>query len=271
MTDSDHSERHSRCAECGEPVGDEWTSFKEDPADPNKVVQSVAVVGAGPVRPPQKERKRSVRNLAREDLGLVFHRSCAPRLQLPEGKREGIVKLLAEILVKNYERTIERWARIREPAAAATDIPRFRAQIATAEGRRVFTMGRAEWEQFKAYERRLVEIDIERAPAGGIEEGASMIAGLAGDRVHAERIEIWPYSATDDPTPSEIQHYFIVDNLTPRRIDVPRFAERAAISDSATLRKYLRAHVFIVNTQRDQGRRVAKSRAVERLVFMSMK
>lgn len=268
----DRSARQSHCAECGEQVGDEWVSFKEDPADPNTVVQCLGLVGTGPVAPPDRERKRTVRNLRHEDLGLVFHRRCAPRLELPESAQDGVARLLADILVKDYERTVERWAGIRELAAADGDLPRCRAHIASAEGRRVFTMGRTEWERLKAHERRLIEIDIERTPAAGVEEAASVIACLAAERsVHTERIEVWPYSATDDPTPSSVQDYLVIQNLTPRRIDVPKFAERASTRDSPMLRKYLREHVFIVKDRRDEGRREAKARALERMVFVTVK
>lgn len=272
MTDPENrSEPHRRCAECGEPVGDDWTSFKEDPSDPNVVSQSIGFVAARRVAPPERERKRTIRDLRREDLGLVFHCSCAPRLPFPEAAQEGIMNLLADILAKDYERTVERWSRIRESAINEGDITRCRALVANAEGRRVFTMSRDEWERFKAQERRVVAIDIERTSGATVEQAAAVIAGLAAQHVQPMRIEVWPYNATVDPTPSEIQDYFVVEGLTPRQIDMPKFAERVSTKDTPGLRKYLRDHVFVVSMQRDEGRRQAKARAIERVVFITVK
>jgi hypothetical protein len=42
-------------------------------------------------------------------------------------------------------------------------------------------MTRAEWERLKAREGKIVEIDLERTPCGGLEESASVIAGLAAE------------------------------------------------------------------------------------------
>jgi hypothetical protein len=35
-----------------------------------------------------------------------------------------------------------------------------------------FAMTRLEWERLRAYEGKLVEIDVERVPAGGVEAGS---------------------------------------------------------------------------------------------------
>ena len=262
-----------RCAECGEPLGHEWISYQQDPDDPQNVIQSFAgLVTVGPIGPPDKPRMRNTRTLRLpEELGLFFHSSCAPHMDLPQNAKKGLAGLLAEILVADYRRTLERWARTQKCEMPEVDPPRYHALVARAEGRRVFTMSRAEWEQFKTHEGRLVDLEIDRTPGAGIEEAASLIASLAAERsLHTELIEVWPYSAINDPTPSALHDYRVVDNLTPRRIDVPKFAERAGTRDSSSLRKYLRDHVFIVKQGEDQGRREPKAHAVDRLVFMTV-
>jgi hypothetical protein len=62
------------------------------------------------------------------------------------------------------------------------------AEVASVEGRRVFTMTRAEWQRFRSQEGRLIGIDLERTPAGGLAEAAVVIAALAG-RVPYRRLQ----------------------------------------------------------------------------------
>ena len=149
------------------------------------------------------------------------------------------------------------------------DPPRCQAHVASVEGRRVFTMTRTEWERLRAHEGKLVETDVERAPAVGVEESASVIAALAAEcPVHAGRIEVWRYNTKDQPTPCNVHEYLVLENLT-RRVNVPMFAERASTRDSPKLRKHLREHIFIVKERPDKGRWEAKARALERIVFLS--
>jgi hypothetical protein len=129
-------------------------------------------------------------------------------------------------------------------------------------------MTRPEWERFRAHERKLVEIDLERAPAGSLGEAASAVASLAAEYwVHTGRIEVWRFHAKDPPTPENVQDYVVLENLS-RHVSVPMFAERASTQDSPKLRKHLREYVFIVKAQPDKGRWEPKARAVERIVFM---
>ncbi len=131
-------------------------------------------------------------------------------------------------------------------------------------------MTRTEWERLRAHEGKLVEIDLERAPTGGVAESASVIACLAAEySVHTARIEVWRYSEKDQPTPHNVQEYLVLENLT-RRVNLPMFAERASTQDSPKLRKHLREHVFIVKARPDKGRWQAKARALERIVFMAI-
>ena len=130
-------------------------------------------------------------------------------------------------------------------------------------------MARAEWERLRAHEGTLVEIDLERAPTGGVAASASVIACLAAEYcVHTERIEVWRYSEKNQPAPYNVQEYLVLENLT-RRVNLPMFAERASTQDLPKLRKHLGDHVFIVKERPDKGRWQAKARVLERIVFMA--
>jgi len=116
-------------------------------------------------------------------------------------------------------------------------------------------MTRPEWERLRAQEGKLVEVDLERAPAGDVGEAASAIASLAAEHaVHTERIEVWRYHPTEPPTASDVQVYL-----------------RASTEDSPKLRKHLREHVFIVKDRPDKGRWEPKARALERIVLMPLR
>ena len=129
-------------------------------------------------------------------------------------------------------------------------------------------MSRSDWERLRAHEGKLVEIDVERVPAGGVEAAASAIACLAAEYpVHTERIEVWRYNPKDGPTPDSVDDYLVLENLA-RRVNVPMFAGRVLMQDSPKLRKHLREHVFIVKQQPDKGRLEPKTRVLERLVFL---
>lgn len=81
-------------------------------------------------------------------------------------------------------------------------------------------------ERMRAHEEKLVEIDLERAPAGGVGESASVIACLAAEQfVHTERIEVWRYNAKDQPTPYNVQRYLVLENFT-RRVNLPMNGRR---------------------------------------------
>ena len=265
-----HPSRDDRCAECGDAVGDDWVSYRQDPSDPQTLIKHFGgIVRSGPVEPRPDRPKRTIRNFrCPEDLGAFFHPWCAPGIKLPKKVQAEIAELLAQALVAGYEKTLERWTKVRQLACIGSDPPRCQAHVASVEGRRVFTMTLAEWNRLRTFEGMVVEIDLEPAPAGGIEESASVIAGLAAEHfVHTERIEVWRYSAKDQPTPHNVQEYLVFENLT-RRVNVPMFAERASTHDSPELRKHLREHVFIVKERRDKGRWEPKARALERIVFM---
>src|SRR5207247_716970 len=187
-------------------------------------------------------------------------------VKLPEKLQKEIAELLAEGLVAAYEKALERWTMVGRVIGTEVTPPRCQANVVSAQGRRVFTMTRSEWQQLRAHEGKLVEIDVERAPAGSTGESASGIAGLAAEcSVHTERIEVWRHDAKGQPTPHNVHEYLILENLA-RRLNLPMFAERAATQDSPKLRKHLREHVFIVKERPDKGRWEAKERALERIV-----
>jgi hypothetical protein len=197
----------------------------------------------------------------------VFHSWCAPRIPLPQKLQEELSELLAKILVNDYRRTEERWAEVRS-ATPAEPVTRCHAQVAGVEGRRVFTMTRDEWERFRSYEGQLVEIELERVPAGGRAETASAIAALAGQcHVQTERIEVWRYTKQDRPGFHNVQDYLVLQNFT-RQINLAKFAERVSAQDTPALRKYLREQIFLVKERPDKGRWQPKERKLERIVFL---
>jgi hypothetical protein len=70
----------------------------------------------------------------------------------------------------------------------------------------------------EAHEGKLVEIDVERVPVGGVETVASTIArSSAGYPVHTERIEVWRYNPKDGPTPDNVEDYLVLENLSRAR------------------------------------------------------
>lgn len=155
---------HDRCAECGDAVADSWVSYRQDLSDPQKFIEHFGgIVSAGPVEPKPDRPKRPIRDFRYpEDLGVFFHTSCAPRLELPKKLQEEIADILAKVLVADYEKTIARWAGIEKRALAEGEPPRFRAYVTSTRGRRVFTMTRADWQQFRSYSGKLIEIDLGR-------------------------------------------------------------------------------------------------------------
>jgi hypothetical protein len=223
------------------------------------------------IEPRRGRPNRTVREFrCPEDLDVFFHQSCAPRLTLPQELRDEITALLAKALIAQYEKTVERWAKVGRAACTEDALPRCQADVASAVGRRVFTMTRSEWERLRAHEGKVVEIDVERTPADGVGAAASAIAALAAEcSVHTERIEVWRYNPKDGPTPHDVQGYLVLEGLT-RRLNVPMFAERASSHDSPRLRKHLRENVFVVREQPDEGRWEAKARALEQIVFLSV-
>ncbi len=262
---------HDRCAECGHVVGDGWVLYKQNPDSPQGLIQHFGgTIKAGPVEPRPDRPKRTIRDFRYpEDLAVFFHSSCAPAIKLSQKMQEELADLLAQALISDYEKTVTRWAIVRQFTSDESDPPRYQAHVASTKGRRVFTMGRAEWERLRTHEGQLVEIELTRTPSEGVEEAAAVIASLAAEcPIHAVRIEIWPYNVNDRPSPSNLQDYLVVESLT-RQVSLPMFAEKASTQNSQKLRKHLREHVFIVSDRPEKGRREAKARALERIVFMT--
>jgi hypothetical protein len=261
-----------RCAECGDPVGLEWVSYRGDPDTPSRVLKHFGgVVHTGPVEPPRQRPERAIRDFAApKDLGVFFHRWCAPRVEMAEELKQKLVKILAEALVADFKERSTRWATGWQPSDAQGDPPRYQTHV-TARGRRVFTMSRLEWRRFRADEGKLVEVDLDRTAAGSVGEAAATIASLAADcSVGGERIEVWRYHPTEPPTALNVQEYVVLDSLA-RRINVATFAECASTDDSLELRKYLDRHVFLVKARADKSRWQPKARKCERIVFLHLR
>jgi hypothetical protein len=262
------------CAECGRAVRNQWVLYRQNPEDPHNLFKHFGgIIKAGPAEPRPELPKQTIRGFRYpEDLDVFFHSSCAPSIKLSESVEKELARLFADAIIAAYEKTLARWAKVRPPLydESESDPPRCHAHIANVRGRRVFTMVRGEWARLRDHEGRLVEIDLTRTPSDGVEEPAAMIASLAADcPIHATRMEVWPYNENDQPKPSNLQDYLVLENLT-RRINLPMFAERASTQDSLKLRKHLRDHVFIVSDRLEKGRREAKARALERIVFMTI-
>lgn len=246
--------------------------YRPDPDDPKNLIKHFGgIVKTGPAEPPPPSRKRTIRDLrVPQDLGTFFHPACAPRVNLPEALQERIAELLAQALVADHKRAVERWANVQAVAPMDFDLPRCQAGVASIAGRRVFAMTRAEWARLRGHEGKLVAIELERVPPGSLAESASVIACLAAEcPIQAARIEVWRHSAKASPSPTNVQKYLVLEDLT-RQLNVPMFAERAATEDSPKLRKHLRQHVFIVNAHPDKARWQMKARAPERIVFKTV-
>jgi hypothetical protein len=245
-------------------------SYRRDTANPENLVRHFAgIVLAGPAEPPREKPKPTTRDFRYpEDLGVFFHPWCAPQAKLPEATQKEIARLLAEIIIASYERTSAKWANVKQSASHQDEAPRFHAQVASIQGRRVFTLPRVEWRQLRIHEGKLIELEIERLPDDGVVAAAAAIARLAGECfVHTEKIEVWRYNEDDAPRPSNLQDYLVLENLT-RRLKLSMFIERTSTQDSPALRRHLRDHVFLVREQEDKGRWEPKARTLERLVFL---
>jgi hypothetical protein len=259
-----------RCAECGSVIGGEWVSYRQDPDNPENLLKHFgAIVLAGPTEsPPDRPEPKSRDFRYPEDLGVFFHRWCAPQAKLSEKMQEKIGKLLAEAVMASYERTIARWVRVKPLELASGEPARFNVEVASIHARRVFTLGRAEWQRLRTHEGRLIELEIERTPAEGVAASAAAIARLAGEcSVETESIEVWRYREDTRPRLSDLHTYAVLENL-PRRVKLPLFAQRTSVQDSPALRKYLREQVFLVRDQPDSGRWEPKTRILERIVFL---
>lgn len=259
------------CAECGHAVADAWVSYRQDPVDPETLIRDFGgIVNAGAAEPPTDRPEPRIRDFRYpDDLGVFFHSWCAPRVKLSEKLEEEISKLLAEALVAHYRKTVERWAKVRQSPAGNGPPARCHAQVASVGGRRAFTLARPEWERFRSHEGQLIEIELERTPAGGVAASSAALASLAAEcSVHTERIEVWRYTERERPGPHNVQDYLVLEDFT-RRINLTKFAERVSTQDTPSLRKHLREHVFIVKERPDKGRWEAKARTLERVVFLS--
>jgi hypothetical protein len=261
-----------RCAECGESLHHEWVSYRLDPASPRRVVRHFAgIIKAGPVEPQPLRPVRTNREFRYpDDVGAFFHSWCAPRTTLPEPVLSEIAELIARSIMDDYENTVARWAKLKVSNLQGSDPARCHAHASSIYRRRVFSMTRAEWEDFRARGGQLIELDVERIRKGDVAEAAAMISALAAEcSVHTARIEVWRWRPEHHPAVNNIDRYLVLERLT-RRLNVPMFAEQSNIEDSPKLRKHLREHVFIVKEQPDKGQWKPKARIRERLVFLNV-
>jgi hypothetical protein len=255
------------------PIGDEWESIRLDSRNPERLVRRFAGIVLAERVEPKVNRPKSTRRDFRypDDLGVFFHPWCAPRIPLPEKIQHEVAEILAQAFIAHYERTIVRWTKVAESIDPKKGPAEFHALLTSAYGRRVFTMGRADWDRFRSHDGQLIEIDLDRTTQGGTEESVAVIAALAAEcSVETGKIEVWRYNESARPTFTELEPYLVLGNLTSRRLNLPMFAQRANTQDTQKLRKYLREHVFIVREQSDKGRWQLKARVIERLVFLTV-
>ena len=172
-----------RCAACGEAVSDAWVSYRRNPDDPKSLIHHFGgVIRTTGIEPPRLTPNRPPRDFRDpEDVGAIFHSSCAPRVEVPEKIQDEIAKLFAELIFADYEQTVVRWSRVRPAELGSRHQARCRAHVSSCEGRRVFTIARAEWKALKAHEGKVVEMDLERTQTGGVAEWTSRIACLAAE------------------------------------------------------------------------------------------
>ena len=258
-----------RCPECGEVIEQEWAYFRQDPDAPQKVLKHFSGVVKTAIEPKPVRPERSVRDISYpEDLGHFFHPWCAPRARLPAEVEEGFARIVAEAIYDDWVKKNGRWARLQPPVLDG-DLPKHHARVASAGARRVFTFARPEWDRLRAHEGKLVEIELELAVPGSLEEAAAVIAALAAEcSVEKSRIEIWPYRENDERMVEHVQDYVILENFA-RRLNLPMFAERAGTQDSPKLRKHLRQHVFLGRRLPENGRWMPRALVRERIVFMT--
>lgn len=121
--DSVRPSAEDRCAECGQLVGDEWVSYRRDPADPqalhwhfggvvraeprkgrSKPTENPAIDPLPPVIADKSPRENARDFRYPDDLDVFFHRDCAPRVKLPEKLEKELVGLLADVLMADLKR-----------------------------------------------------------------------------------------------------------------------------------------------------------------------
>ena len=109
-----HPSRHDRCAECDDAVGGEWVSYRQDSGNPQRVIKHFGgIIQAGPIEPRPERPNRAIRDFRYpEDLEVFFHPWCAPGVKLPEKLEQEIAELLAKAIIADYEKTLERWAKV---------------------------------------------------------------------------------------------------------------------------------------------------------------
>ena len=115
----------ARCPGCGDVVGDEWVSYRQDPdngeallQDFSQVIQwetrrglrAAALAGTfkGFSKATRDDSSRAFRDP--EDLGFFFHPACAPKLKLTEKMEQELAGILAGALIADLKQNPEKYA-----------------------------------------------------------------------------------------------------------------------------------------------------------------
>ena len=124
--------------------------------------------------------------------------------------------------------------------------PRFHARLTYIEGRSVLLMSRVKWQELKLQENEPVLIDVSQTPMSGVARDALVVATVARRSSTATaRISIYRYDQEDKPTPYNVDHYEVWEDL-PSYHDYEEIVSAASTQDDDNLRGFLHGNVFIV-------------------------
>ncbi len=122
------------------------------------------------------------------------------------------------------------------------EAPRFECFLQQVEGKSVFTMSRAHWENLLRHEGDPVLIDVRQTPLGNVARQA--LVAMA-EKEPIARIVIYRYDEKDAPTPYNVDRYSVFEDVE-ARWDLPYIVNAASTCDNENLRRYLQQNVFIV-------------------------
>jgi len=124
--------------------------------------------------------------------------------------------------------------------------PRFHARLTYIEGRSVLLMSRVTWKELKFQEGKPILIDVSQTPMSGVARDALVVAAVAlRSSTSTARISIYRYDPEDAPTPYNVDHYEVWEDL-PSFHDYEEIVSAASTRDDDNLRGFMQGNVFIV-------------------------
>ena len=107
-------------------------------------------------------------------------------------------------------------------------------------------MSRVAWKELKLHEDKPVLIDVSQTPMSGVARDALVVAAVAQRASTATaRISIYRYDPEDAPTPYNVDHYEVWEDL-PSFHDYEEIVSAASTRDDDNLRGFMQGNVFIV-------------------------